>query len=175
MRRTKILVPDAAKKGEVTMEPWKSQSSPGKQMMLSVACAGVGAILMIGFWGFDTINSNAGAGFLLGVLLLAIGVPGFLLAGKQTVLVDPRTHQIIVEDSNRFGTKRRSIPFRDIQDISVGYLGKKSNYVTSYYLTLRLRSGENYPLFAPGRFYEGSSERSTVASWKQRLEAYINQ
>jgi hypothetical protein len=143
-------------------------------MMLSVVCAAVGLILVIGFRSLDNINSNAGAGFLLGLLLLAIGVPGFLLAGKQSVLVDPRARKIIVEDSNRLGTKKRSISFSDIQDISIGYLGKKSNYVTTYYLALRLRSGENYPLFAPGRFFDGSSERSAVACWKQRLEAYIN-
>jgi hypothetical protein len=156
------------------MEAWKSQSNPGKQTMLSIACAVVGLILMIGFRGFEGIGSNAGAGFLLGLLLLFIGVHGFFLSGKQNILVDPRARQITVEDSNRFSKKKRSILFSDIEDISIGYLGKKSNYVTSYYLALKLRSGENYPLFAPGRFYGGSSERSTVLSWKERLEAYLS-
>jgi hypothetical protein len=156
------------------MEPWKSQSSPGKQLMLSIAVAMVGIILMIGFRGFESLNSNAGAGFLLGVLLVFIGIPGFLLCGRQTVLVDPQARQIIVEDSNRFGTKRRSISFGEIEDIDIGYLGKKSNYVTCYYLALKLRNGESYPLFAPGRFYEGSSERSIVANWKRRIETYLS-
>jgi len=155
------------------MDLWESQSNPGRQTILSVACGSVGLVLMIGFRNFESIDSNAGAGFLLGLFLLLIGVSGFLLSGKQTVLVDPETRRITVEDSNRFRTKKRSIPFSDIVGVSVGYLGKKSNYVIWYYLILKLRSGKDYPLFAPGRFFEGASDRSTVTSWKQRLEEYL--
>jgi hypothetical protein len=45
--------------------------------------------------------------------------------------------------------------------------------VTIYYLALKLRSGEKYPLFAPGRFFPGASDRSTVEAWRQRLEEQI--
>jgi hypothetical protein len=157
------------------MDVWKSQSNPGKQTMLLVACTMVGLVLVIGFRDFSGFGSNSMAGFLLGLLLLLIGVAGFLVNGKQIVVVDPKTRRITVEDSNRFRTKRRSILFSDVVGISIGYLGKKSNYVTWYYLVLKLRSGEEYPLFAPGRFFEGGSDRSTVAGWKQRLEEYIGQ
>lgn len=156
------------------MEPWKSRGNSGKQRMLSLACAAVGLVLVLGFREFEGINSNGGAGFLLGLLLFSIGIPGFLLSGRQTVLVDSENRQIIVEDCNRFHTKRRVIPFRDIVDISTGYLGKKSNYATSYYLVLKLRNGEDYPLFAPGRFFQGANKRLTVAGWKERLEACMN-
>jgi hypothetical protein len=115
------------------------------------------------------------AGFLLGVLLLLIGVAAFLAGGKQTVVVDPKARRITIEDSNRFRTKERSIPFSDISGIGIGYLGKRSNSVTWYYLVLRLRSGEEYPLFAPGRFFKGGSDKSIVAGWKHRLEAYLAQ
>lgn len=155
------------------MDLWKSQSNPGKQMVLSVACAAVGMILAIGFRDFGNLGSNAMAGFLLGLLLLLIGIPGFLLSGKQTVIVDPKTRCITIEDSNRLRTKKRSIPFSEIVHVSIGYLGKRSNYVTWYYLVLKLRSGEDYPLFAPGRFFEGGSDRSIVTGWKQRLEGYL--
>jgi hypothetical protein len=57
----------------------------------------------------------------------------------------------------------------------LGYLGKRSNFVTWYYLVLKLRSGEEYPLFSPGRFFKGGSDRSTVAGWRQRLEGYLGQ
>jgi hypothetical protein len=33
--------------------------------------------------------------------------------------------------------------------------------------------GEEYPLFAPGRFYDGASDRSIVEGWKLRLEKYV--
>jgi hypothetical protein len=107
------------------------------------------------------------------MLLLLIGIAGLLAGGKQTVVVDPKERRITIEDSNHFRTKKRSILFSDIVGISIGYLGKKSNYVTWYYLVLKLKSGEDYPLFAPGLFFPGGSDRSTVTSWKQRLEEYL--
>lgn len=157
------------------MDVWISKSSSVKQTALSLACAGVGIALMIGFRDFSGSGTNAVAGFLLGALLLTIGVGGLLVSGKQEVVVDPLARLITVEDSNLLGTKKKSISFSDVVDVSIGYLGKRSNYVTWYYLVLKLRSGKEYPLFAPGRFFEGGSDRPTVAGWKKRLEKYIGQ
>jgi hypothetical protein len=155
------------------MDVWTSQSNPTKQTVTSIACAVVGLVLVVGFRGFQGFGTNAMAGFLLGMLLLFIGVAGLLVSGKQTVVVDPQGRCITIEDSNRFRTKKRSIPFGDIVSVGMGYLGKKSNYVTWYYLVLKLRSGEDYTLFAPGRFFPGGSDRSTVMGWKERLEGYL--
>jgi hypothetical protein len=157
------------------MDLWKSQSNPGRQISALVACVVVGLVLVVSFRDFSCFGTNAMAGFLLGVLLLLIGVAGFLVSGKQTVVVDPKARRITIEDSNRFRTKKRLIPFSEVVGISIGYLGKRSNYVTWYYLVLKLRRTEEYPLFAPGRFFEGGSDRSTVMSWKQRLEEYLGQ
>jgi hypothetical protein len=156
------------------MENWKSESNPGKQTALAAVCAGLGLVLIAGFHNFDGPGmTNSKAGFLLGFLLFFIGATGFLVRGKQTISVDPEARQITVEDKTYFGVKRRSIRFHDVADVSVGYLGKKSNYVTQYYLVLKLSSGEEYPLFAPGRFYNGASDRSVVEGWRARLEKYI--
>jgi hypothetical protein len=87
--------------------------------------------------------------------------------------VDPRKRLIIVEEANRFGRMERVIPFDEVGDVSIGYLGKRSSHVDMYYLVLTLQSGENYPLFAPGRFYEGGSDRSVVDGWRRRLEEYL--
>ncbi len=157
------------------MDLWTSKSNSGKQILLSVASAAVGLVLVIGFRNFSDSGTNALAGFLLGVMLLLIGVAGFSVGGRQTVVVDPKARRITIEDSNRFRSKMRAIAFDDIVGISIGYLGKRSNYVTWYYLVLRLRSGEEYPLFSPGRFFEGGSDKSIVAGWKQRLEEYLGQ
>ena len=156
------------------MDIWTSQSNPGKQTMISVACAVVGLALAVGFRNFSGVNSNVTAGFFLGILLLIIGVVGLLISGKQTVVIDPKTRRIIIEESNRFGTKKRIIQFSDVADVSIGYLGKKSNFVTWYYLVLGLKNGEKYPLFSPGRYFEGGSDRAIVANWKQRLETYLS-
>jgi len=157
------------------MDIWKSQNNPGKQMALSIASTVVGLLLMTGFRDFRNGGSNATAGFFLGVLLLVIGIAAFLASGRQTVTIDPGRGRITIDDSNRFRTTTRSIAFSDILGIGIGYLGKRSNYVGWYYLVLKLRSGEDYPLFAPGRFYEGGSDRSIVEAWKQRLDDYLRQ
>lgn len=157
------------------MDVWTSQSNSSKQIMLSLASTVAGLVLVIGFRNFSGLESNAIAGFLLGVLLLFIGLASFLLSGKQTVTIDPKLRRIVIEDENRFRTKKLLIPFSSVVDISIGYIGKRSNYVSCYYLVLKLKSGEEYPLFSPGRFFEGGSERSTMASRKQRLEEYIGQ
>jgi hypothetical protein len=157
------------------MDIWTSHSNSDKQTLISAAGVIVGLVLIFGFRNFSNTGSNAMAGFFLGVLLLFIGVSGYLASGKQTVVIDPRAQSITIEDLNRFGAKKRVIPFSSIVEVSIGYLGKRSNYVTWYYLVLKLSSGEEYPLFSPGRFYAGGSDRSTVAGWKQRLEAYLSQ
>jgi hypothetical protein len=157
------------------MDVWTSQSNSGKQTMLSVACAVVGLALAIGFRNFNGFGTNVMAGFFLGVLLLVIGVVGFLASGKQTIVIDPKARRVTIEESNRFGTKKRIILFSDVVGVSIGYLGKRSSFVTWYYLVLELNNGEEYPLFSPGCYFEGGSDRTIVASWKRRLEDYLFQ
>jgi hypothetical protein len=156
------------------MDSWISHNNPGKQSALALGCTVVGAILMMGFRHFEWHMSDTTAGFLLGVMLLVIGIWAYAVRGRQTIVVDPRLRRISIEDVTQFGTKTRIIPFADITHVGIGYLGKASNYVKYYYLALKLENGENYALFGPGRFYEGSSDRSVVEGWKQRLEQYMN-
>jgi len=134
----------------------------------------VGLVLLAGFRDFSAWSSNSAAGFGLGVLLFVLGLAGWLVSGRQTVQVDGMRRQVVIIDNTRFGTKTRIILFDDIVDVRIGYLGKKSNLVAYYYLILKLKSGEAYPLFAPGRFYKGTSDTSTVMEWKRCLEAYLN-
>jgi hypothetical protein len=153
--------------------PWVSRSRPTLQLIAAVCCAVVGVVLMIGFRGFHSVKEDAFAGFLLGALLLVLGLSGLLFTGKQTVTVDPRIRRIDVVDSFLVGRRARSISFDAITGINIGYLGNRSNYVSYYYLVLHLRDAKDYSLFAPGRYYEGSSNRGTVEGWRQRLQAYL--
>jgi hypothetical protein len=141
--------------------------------VLSVVCSATGLVLVVAFRDFGALGTNGRAGLLLGALLLLVGVAAFLVTGRQTVIVDPEARRILVEDSNRFGTRHRSIQFGDVVDVSIGYFGKQSTFVRWYYLVLRLRNGEEYPLFSPGRFFEGGSDRSTVEGWRRRLEEHL--
>ena len=61
----------------------------------------------------------------------------------------------------------------EIREVTVGYQGRSSNHVRTYYLRLTLRNGREYSLFAPGRFYPGASDRSVVEEWRSRLERYV--
>jgi len=156
------------------MEIWKFESNTVKQTALSLGCTAVGLVLTVGFRNFSGPSlSNSFAGFLLGILLLIIGISAFLKRGKQTITIDSRARNILVENSNHLSSNRRLIAFDEIVEIGIGYLGKKSNYASFYYLILRLRSGEKYPLFSPGYFFEGGSDKSVMETRRQRLEEYI--
>jgi hypothetical protein len=155
------------------VESWTSQSNPSKQIALSLGCSVVGLALVVGLRDFSGSGTNTLAGFLLGALLLIVGVAGILLTTKQTVVVDPSARRITVEDASYLRKKMRSIAFNEVANVSIGYLGKRSNHVMWYYLILKLRDGKAYPLFPPGRFFEGGSDRSTVEGWQRRLEEFL--
>ncbi|MDI6729181.1 MAG: hypothetical protein QMD44_09700 [Thermodesulfovibrionales bacterium] len=158
------------------MDSLKFESNSIKQTALSLASTMVGVILVIAFRHFEGAGmTNSLAGFMLGMFLLLIGISGFIFRGKQTIVVDIGMRRIVVEDTNHFRAKRRLIPFSDIVSTGIGYLGKKSNFVTFYYINLKLKSGEEYPLFSPGHFFDGGSDRSVMESRRQRLEEYIKQ
>jgi hypothetical protein len=158
------------------MSTWRVENNPGMQFALAFAMTLLGVLFVYlcrHYTGPGMTNSLAG--YLSGWLLLLIGGLGILVGGKQTVTVEGTTRRIVIEDSNRFRTKQRVIPFNLIEAVSVGYFGKASNFVNFYFLVLHLRGGERYTLFPPGRFYPGSSNRSAAESWRQRLEAFLAQ
>ncbi len=165
------------------MEPWVSRNSPGSQLALALGCTAVGLLFLylvpgsvadnVRHISFSGDKANITAAFLLGVMLLCIGISALLASGAQTVTVDPERRRITIEDSNRFRKTTRTIRFDEIRAVGIGFLGKRSNGVRFYYLSLTLNHGENYSLFAPGRFYPGSSDRAVVVSWQQRLEGYL--
>lgn len=158
------------------IDSWKFKSNHGKQVALGLASIGMGVALMVAFRHFDASGmTNSLAGFLLGVFLLLLGSTTLLIQGRQTVVVDLQTHQIVVEDTTPFGIKKRIIPFHDILDTGLGYLGKKSNFVIFYYINLHLKNGKVYSLFPPGRFYDGSSDRSVMETRRRQLEELLTQ
>jgi hypothetical protein len=153
---------------------WTTKSSRMRQTALAIGSLAVGLVLMVGFRHYHG-DSNMLAGFLLGGMLLVIGAAGLLVSGTQTVVVDPLLRRIVVEDKTVLsGAKTREIAFGEVTGISIGYLGKKSNFVQTYYLVLKLTNGQECSLFAPGRFFPGASSRTTVEGWRQRLQGYLS-
>lgn len=156
------------------MNVWKSESNTPAQTALMIGCVLVGLLFVWLTHTSMSVDPNAKTGFFLGLLLLGIGVMGFFSGGKQTIEVNPKTRTITVRDQTWFwGEKIRRIRFDEISDISLSYLGRRSNMTGFYYLELALKNGQRYPLFSPGRFFEGISERNVVQSWRSRLWSYI--
>lgn len=155
------------------MDIWRSESSSGKQLVLTAAVLLVGLLLVIGFRHYSGPGmSNSMAGYLLGWLLLIIGVAGLLTWGKQTITVDPTIGRIEVEDTNFWGKKTREIAFDEIMETRVAEIGDRSDHAVTYYLLLKLKNGNSYPLFYPA-YYDGKWERSVAEDRRQRLETYL--
>lgn len=157
------------------MDPWISRSRPGWQLAVGIGAAVVGGALAWATCDFATRGGDVFAGFLLGLLLLVLGAASVLMSGPQTVIVDPRKRLIQVTDVHPGGRKLTTIPFQHVAQISIGYLGKRSAFMNTYYLVLHLTDGREYPLFAPGRFYQGASDRGVVEGWRERLQSYLAQ
>lgn len=155
-------------------ETWTAENNPRTELLMAAGIAVAGIALAVASRNFGGADAgNARAGFLLGVLLLCIGGAAVLVSGRQRIIVNPQARLITVEDVTRFGTKSRSIPFDDVTDVRVGYQGRKSSFVGFYYLSLTLRSGGSFALFAPGRAYPGATDRSTAEGWHRRLCEYL--
>lgn len=153
-------------------QTWTAQSNAPAQLALSIGMALLGALFLYLCRGFGP-DSNTRAGFFLGLLLAVVGVGGALSTGTQTVVVDPIARAIAVTDVGWRGRRTRTIRFAEVRGVSVGHLGKASSGVRTYFLTLHLSDGASYPLFAPGRCYDGCLDRATVDGWRERLEGYL--
>ena len=150
------------------------QSNPVLQEALAWFCVAVGGALIYAGRDYSgAAQSEVLAGLLLGVLSLIIGIAAFLTVAKQTIVIDPRTRCITVEDANSSGIKTRSIHFSEIEGTGIGYLGRSSTFIGFYYIVLKLKNGEEFSLFAPGRFYVGGFDRAVMESRRQRLEEML--
>lgn len=151
------------------MDVWESSSDGRRQTILSAACLAVGVLLVIGLHDYGVSGSSRQAGFLLGMVLALIGAASLAVSGRQTVVVDPRSRLISIHDRRLVGDKLRTITFSEVDEVQVAFLQTHSRQVLQYFLQLQLRSGEAYPLFAPGRVYAGATDPAIVAGWRTRL------
>jgi hypothetical protein len=155
------------------MEIWTTESNKSKPAIMSLGCLAAGVLIMYFSYHYAGPNDdNAWAGLMLGVLLTLVGLYAFIDGRKQIITVDPNYRQIIVVTIGRFRTKKRIFLFDEIEDIAIGYIGKKSNFVHFYYLVLKLKDGKEGSLFSPGYFDNGTN-REIVEGWRNRLLQYI--
>lgn len=155
------------------MAPWEIHSNSRQQTLLSAVCLVVGLVLVALLHDYDTAGSSRQAGFLFGVVLLAIGGATLAAHARQTIVVDPLQKEIRVLDQRLVGRRQRAIAFADIEEVQVACLQTRAQNVIRYCLQLQLHSGEAYTLFAPARVYDGASDPAIVAGWKTRLGNYL--
>lgn len=150
---------------------WRTESNAVTQAtMLSVGVA-IGALLVYACRPGGASDGNRTAGLVLGLVLLAGGAAGFVLTGRQVVVVDPVRRVVTTERSNRFGTKTSTFGFDEIAALGVqsvaGYNG-----VPSYCVTLRLHDGRRAALFVG--FFGGQFSQRAMEERRRRLERYLD-
>lgn len=100
---------------------------------------------------------------------------GIICPYQKTIVFDRGKPQIVIEEMTRKGASKQIIPFQEIAGSLMGYFGKPSNCANFHFTRLRFRSGEQYILFAPGRFYDGCSNRQIMEARKEQLELWIEE
>ena len=148
---------------------WAIDSNPVKQTLLSVVCFIMGILFIVITKDFKiSVWDNNSAGFLLGVMLLIIGVAALLQNNKRLIIVQPSKRQIFVEDNSRFGRKERLIFFDDIEDAYIDSLGSFSEGSISYDVVLKLKNGKHFPLFRPAVF-DGAWDKNVMEARREKL------
>lgn len=156
-----------------SLASWKSERSVFQQTVAAVAMLALGLVLAVGFR--DAAGpglTNARAGFLLGVLLAAIGAGTLLFGGRQVISVEPRLKRIVIKNESWLRGSTREIRFNEIAEVSVGELGDREGGSISYHVVVKLKTGKAVPLFVG--FYEGGSDRAAMQARCQRLSACLH-
>lgn len=147
---------------------WKTESSVLRQTVAAVAMLALGLVLAFGFR--DAAGpglTNARAGFLLGVLLAAIGTGALLCGGRQVISVEPRLKRIVVRNESWLRGSTREIRFSEIAEVYVGELGDREGGSISYHVVVKLKTGKEVPLFVG--FFEGGYDQAAMQARCQRL------
>jgi hypothetical protein len=151
---------------------WRTESNALTQTAASVVAVVAGLALTIGFRRFEGPGLTGSlAGFLLGIMLLALGLVMLLLAGKHVVTVEAKSRRIVVENRNRFRTSTKEIRFDDIADVYLGELGDREGGSISYHVMVKLKTGKEIALFKG--FFDGSHSKPTMEAHRQRLIQYL--
>lgn len=147
---------------------WITESNSAKQTVTSVVLVITGLILAIGFRHFEGPGlTETLSGFLLGLLLLFVGLASLLFGGKEVITVDTKKRSIVLAGKNRFSEKTKVIRFNEIADVYVGEFGDQEGGSISYHVVAKLKTGKEVRLFFA--FYDGQHDKSVAESRCQRL------
>ncbi len=159
----------------MTLSPhiWVTENNRTLQTVVSIGATVVGLLLTIGSRQTGGSSIETRAAFLLGLLLLVVGLGTLIFAGQQTVTVDAKTQRISLEHKNRFRTRSKHIRFNEIADAYVDECGDNEGGSMAYHVVLQLKSGQNIALF--NGFFDGRYNKSVMEAHRQRLMGYISE
>jgi hypothetical protein len=152
---------------------WRTESNTLTQTATSVAAVVIGLALAIGFREFEGPGlTGSRAGFLLGIILLALGAAVLLFSGKQVITVEAKSRRIIIEHLNRFRKSKKEIRFDEIADVYLGAVGDREGGRMSHHVVVKLNSGKEIALFKG--FFEGSFSRPVMEARCKRLDKILH-
>lgn len=147
---------------------WKTESSLTSQNLAMILTLAAGTALAIGFRQFEGPGfSGSRAGFLLGILMICIGVGMFLFGGRQVVAVEPRFRRIVVTRFTSLRESSKEIRFDEISEVYVGESGDQEGGSIRYHVVAKLTTGKEIALFMG--FFEGARSESAMEARCQRL------
>jgi hypothetical protein len=155
------------------MNIWETRSNNRQQVVISGICLVAGIVLTVALRDYGASGSNRQAGFLLGVVLLGLGIATLFAGSSQTVQVDVEKREIRILDQRIVGNQHHTVAFDQVQRVEVACLQTRSQHALRYFLQLQLVNGETYPLFSPEKAYPRASDAAVVASWKHRLDTML--
>lgn len=155
------------------MNTWKIESNRRKQTATMLVMGSLGLTLMLKL-SMTGHGATEAAGFVLGLLMLGLSAAGLYLSTTRAVVIDPHCGLISIEDTNRVGQRKRSIPFKDVADAYVDQSGDREGGSVAYDVMLKLKSGKTVSLFA-GAIFDGRYDRAVMAERCRRIGQYLQQ
>lgn len=157
---------------DMSRDIWISRLNTGQLKLYGAIGVGVGLVFIMLVRQASSLSSvTSTSAFLLGLLILILGLVALVMNGEQVITVDPKRRMVLIETTSRFGKKQRLIPFRDIADVSLGEIGDIEGGSISYFVQLNLKNGKDVGLFVG--FYGGNWSRGEMESRRQRLIGYL--
>lgn len=147
---------------------WTSESNAVVQTVTAIAALAIGLFMVIVCREFEGPGiTQSRAGFLLGLLLLVIGLSTLLFGGKQVICVDSVSKRILISNSNRFRKRNMQIRFNEIAELYVGENGNREGGSIRYHVVAKLKTGKEIAFFLG--FFDGAFSKHKMELRCQRL------
>jgi hypothetical protein len=141
----------------VTGSLLKIKSNAQKDLAVGIGLGAVGVLLLV-LAGPQTGTENGLAAFWLGALLTA-GSVGVIIWGEDVAItVDPQAKRLGISKKSRFGRKKSSVCFAEVDHVGVSTVGRAGQLQT-YHLLIFLKNGKTV---RTGRWSCDQSEMDAV-------------